>query len=77
MQLGEVVTLDIPAGLFDLGAQIYGTGQGLLEQLNDVQTNFQRDIDPCGQEGGTVAALVHKAFLAALRVVSTARVAAS
>jgi hypothetical protein len=36
--------------MFDVGAQIYATGQGLIQQLNHVPPDFQRDLEPCGME---------------------------
>ena len=59
MQLGEVLPLDIPAGLFDMGPKIHGTCQGLIQQLNHVQADFQGDIDPHGIEVLSVVALAH------------------
>jgi len=46
---------DIPAGLFDLGVQIHGTGQGLIEQLNHVQADFWGPI----VADGAVVGIVH------------------
>ena len=50
-------------------------GQGLLQQLNDVQADFREDIDPHGIEGLTVVALAHMLSFAALCIVSPARAA--
>src|SRR5205085_8983156 len=77
MQVGEVVALDIPARLFDLGPQIHGTGQGLIQQLNHVQADFQGYLDPYGMEDLVVVAMAHTFILTAFRVALPARAATS
>ena len=59
MQQSKVFALDIPAGLFDLGAQIHGAGQGLVQKRNHVQADFRGHIDPRGTEDGGMVAVVH------------------
>jgi len=58
LQREEVCPLDVPEGLLDVGPEHDGTGQGLLQQRQHVEADFQGHSDPCGMEKGGIT-LVH------------------